>query len=96
MNKRQMVIVIVVCMMAILVSSASIAMAQDTRPCVTHREYKKVEIGDTMSYVHRLFDTEGRPFFNARAYDKCRSGWVIVGYDESGYVTGKQFVRDPN
>ena len=72
----------------------------DQRPCVTHREYKRITKGMTKARVHDIFDTKGTFLFRnpgavhneAKEYRGCSGSTVQVQYNNYAAKGGPQRV----
>jgi hypothetical protein len=69
----------------------------DTPGCVSHKEFRRIEVRDTKHHVTLVFDTHGDPVSQhgqreERAYDSCGGAVVFVEYSRHG-VTQKSWVK---
>ena len=79
-------LILTVAALAVAGTVAAAPAAADTSGCVTRGEYRAVHKGDSMTRVHRIFDTAGKRFSIAtsggygsqiRNYNTC-SRWSSV------------------
>ena len=82
---------------ALLGSSFAAPASADTPGCVSHKEFRRVDVGDSRHRVHHVFDTRGGSIFSRgqreeRAYSTCGGAVVFVTYADDR-LTSKSWVR---
>ena len=76
---RALALLLAMATFALTSTTAPASAKADRRPCVTRAEYNKIENGQRLGYVHKVFDTKGQILFQnpgavtngAREYRTC-------------------------
>jgi hypothetical protein len=82
----------------VAVSTLAMPAAQaDTPGCVSHKEFRRIDMGDSRHRVNHVFDTSGDLIADhgrrtEYAYDTCGAAVVFVEY-ANDRVTSTQWVR---